>query len=68
MSDISYESNRHAFSLNSNFEHLKVELRPLEGPNGRVIEDLFYVWMFGNMLIICSIKIVDQNMLRTSTT
>ena len=46
MSDISYESNRHAFSLNSNFEHLKVELRPLEGPNGRVIEDLFDAWIW----------------------
>jgi 6-oxo-cyclohex-1-ene-carbonyl-CoA hydrolase len=46
MSDISYESNRHAFSLNSNFEHLKVELRPLEGPNGRVVEDLFDAWIW----------------------
>ncbi|DAC32641.1 MAG TPA: hypothetical protein HA303_06100, partial [Candidatus Thalassarchaeaceae archaeon] len=46
MSGISYESNRHAFSLNSNFEHLKVELRPLEGPNGRVIEDLFDAWIW----------------------
>ena len=33
--------NRHSMTEKGEFNHLKVELRPLQRPNGEVVDDLF---------------------------
>jgi len=45
MIDKPLESNRHSFS-DGNFEHMKVELRPLKRPDGSDVEGLYDAWLW----------------------